>query len=185
MDSIHRCIPAPTLPTKCSISAKPHMTENNHRSFSVHSQHFSIFPKPSFSSNNSVFVGQLPSEGRHMRVGKCYWGRFSAGKCEAQKGHAARLTSMNMFCMCLETTAELWGSWAKIARLETCTRSLGLSWASLSICLWVTSYRTLSYAKRYQRSSWIIQKGDVQGLKLAFTFDIKRSPTQACHTDTN
>lgn len=52
-----------SLQTKCSISAKPHSTaENNHHSFSIYSQHFSIFPKPSFSSNNSVFVGQLPSE---------------------------------------------------------------------------------------------------------------------------
>lgn len=57
--SLHRRSPQ----TKCSISAKPHTTaENSHHSFSVYSQHFSIFPKPSSSSNSGlVLLGQVSS----------------------------------------------------------------------------------------------------------------------------
>lgn len=56
--------------TQHSISAKPHTTaENNHCSFSAYSQHFSIFPKHSFSCNNSVFIEQLPLEDWEVQEG--------------------------------------------------------------------------------------------------------------------
>lgn len=178
-------LPRRSLQTKCSISAKPHTRENNHRSFSVYSQHFSIFQKPCFSSYNSVFVGQLPL------------GDWEAHEGELELlGHVFswEMWSPERSCSSLDINDHVlhvpWNHGRVLGQLgKNCQgwnvhRSLGLSLSKPSVFEEpATEHGTLSYAKRYQRSSWIIQKDDVQGLNLAFTFDIKRSPTEACHTN--